>query len=189
MQVAGAGERFVLGRMEADLGRCGCCTLVLHFLRWFEPATIRLRDAPVVSKQVVYLAISAHESVGRRSAQRTLTPRCELVPSRSVGDVGAGRALVEDHDCRSGSLVLLYSSAVLVSAGPSLPPEKHGRPWPPRSTRRQCAGLTIISIDGAAILHQSVASPHVDCTLRPADDCGSLAYAAEGLSTKQGHVN
>ena len=66
MQVAGAGERFVLGQMEADLGRCGCCTLVLHLLGWFEPATTRLQDAPAPSKRVVCLAISVRERVGRR---------------------------------------------------------------------------------------------------------------------------
>jgi len=32
VQVAGAGEWFGQGRMEASLGRCGCCTLVLHGL-------------------------------------------------------------------------------------------------------------------------------------------------------------
>jgi hypothetical protein len=31
VQVAGAGERFVLGQMEASLVRRGCCTLLLHY--------------------------------------------------------------------------------------------------------------------------------------------------------------
>ena len=64
LQVAGAGERFVLGQMEADLGRCGCCTLVLHLLGWFEPATTRVRDAPVLSRQVIYPAVSTNEYLG-----------------------------------------------------------------------------------------------------------------------------
>ncbi len=32
VQVAGAGERFVQDHLEADLGQCGCCTLLLHLL-------------------------------------------------------------------------------------------------------------------------------------------------------------
>lgn len=32
VQVAGAGERFIQGHTKADLGRCGCCTLLLHLL-------------------------------------------------------------------------------------------------------------------------------------------------------------
>ena len=68
--VAGAGERFVKDRVEADFGRRGCCTLLLHLLGWFEPAASRLQDAPVLSKQVVYLAISAHKGVGRRRPYR-----------------------------------------------------------------------------------------------------------------------
>jgi hypothetical protein len=30
VQVVGAGERFVQGRTEVGLVRCGCCTLLLH---------------------------------------------------------------------------------------------------------------------------------------------------------------
>jgi hypothetical protein len=43
-------------------------------------------------------------------------PRCELVPSRSVKVVGAGRASPEACGRRSRSLALLYSAAVLISA-------------------------------------------------------------------------
>lgn len=44
MQVAGAGERSVQDRMEAGLGRCGCCTLVLHCsgrFEWVIPSLVR----------------------------------------------------------------------------------------------------------------------------------------------------
>jgi hypothetical protein len=43
VQVAGAGERFVRDRTEAGLGRCGCCTFVLHYLR-----RVRMRDHSLV---------------------------------------------------------------------------------------------------------------------------------------------
>ena len=33
MQVSGAGKRFIWGRTEAGLGRCGCRILVLHYAR------------------------------------------------------------------------------------------------------------------------------------------------------------
>lgn len=32
MQVAGAGEWYIQDHTKASLGRCGCCTKVLHFL-------------------------------------------------------------------------------------------------------------------------------------------------------------
>jgi hypothetical protein len=46
--------------------------LLLHLLEWLEPATNRLQGTPVLSKQVVYLAISARERGGRRSRQGRL---------------------------------------------------------------------------------------------------------------------
>jgi hypothetical protein len=71
VQVAGAGERFIQGRTKADLGRCGCCTLLLHLLGQFESATTRMQDPAVLSKQVVYLAISPNERIRRGSLQGT----------------------------------------------------------------------------------------------------------------------
>ena len=38
------------GSSGDGLGQCGSCTLVLHLPGWIEPATTRLRDAPVLSK-------------------------------------------------------------------------------------------------------------------------------------------
>src|SRR5690348_13266747 len=54
---------------------------------WFEPATNRLRDTPVLSKRVVYLAISAHRRVGRRSLQGTFNFSMRTLG----GEVSGGR--------------------------------------------------------------------------------------------------
>jgi hypothetical protein len=44
--------------MEANLGRCGCCTLVLHSLGGSNRDRFGFQDVLVLSKQVVYLAIA-----------------------------------------------------------------------------------------------------------------------------------
>jgi hypothetical protein len=110
-KVAGAGERFIWGRTKADLGRCGCCTLLLHLLGLFEPAITRLQDTPVLSKQVVYPAISAH---GNRSSQppATLTSSFDRLFS-------AGSAAPDPMDSTPGwhLLVRVVSLCFAVSYG------------------------------------------------------------------------
>lgn len=80
--------------------------------------------------------------IGRRSLRATLTPRCE---TRLVRVVGAGRALLEVRGGLSGSLALLKSSAVLVSAAirySSLDYEQaERRPNPSRPVAHTHAGL------------------------------------------------
>jgi hypothetical protein len=97
VQVAGAGERFVRDRTEAGLGRCGCCTLVLHYLR-----RVRTRDHSLVRS--TSLAVSDRDCprqlVRSGAAPRASSAACSSGGSSIRSSLGPGiqpacRALVQ----------------------------------------------------------------------------------------------